>query len=153
MARSSTRRTRNQWAEYEMALARFDGMTNRAKVKWVDQFAAQIDITSSRHALAAELPALARSVGVGWTWAAPRALRAAEVSRVHAAVRAGLTDLRESSRVRSGNVEGLKKLVRSGRSMGWSGGWKLPRHRTCLRLLPQPARGEKTMMVALFEAD
>jgi hypothetical protein len=37
----------------------------------------------------------------------------------------------------------------------WVGGWRLPRHRTRLCRLPQSEQilGEKTAMLALFEAD
>jgi len=39
-----------------------------------------------------------------------------------------------------------------GRLRTWATGWQLPKHRTHLRLLPQPALGEQTSMLALFEA-
>lgn len=137
--------------DYHRALTRFDAMPTKAKVTWVETFASQKALDAARcHVLRYELPALARSVGIGWSWREPKPLRLREVRRVHAAVREGLAALKASKDVRRATAAAIRQQAfRGGRT--WTG-WQLPKHRTHLRLLPQPAHGEQTSMLALFEA-
>ena len=76
-----------------------------------------------------------------------------DVRRVHAAVLKGLAALKASKDVRRATAAEIRQQALRGRVRGsrWTG-WQLPKHRTHLRLLPQPARGEQTSMLALFDA-
>jgi len=55
---------------------------------------------------------------------------------------------------RRATAEEIRQEAIRGRLRGstWATGWKLPTHRTHLRLLRQPTRGEQTSMLAFFEA-
>jgi hypothetical protein len=84
----------------------------------------------------------------------PKPLRLSDVRRVHSAVHNGYVALKASSTVRRATAEEIRQHAIGGRLRGrtWTTGWQLPKHRTSLRLLPQPAGGEQTSMLALFEA-
>jgi hypothetical protein len=130
-------------------------MPTTAKVQWVEAFASQkaLDAASCR-ILRYELPALARSVGIGWSWREPKPLRLHEVRQVHTAVHQGVAALKASRDVRRATAEEIRQQMFRSRLRGrtWTTGWQLPKHRTHLRLFPQPAHGEQTSMFAVFEA-
>jgi hypothetical protein len=134
-------------------MAQFDAMPTRAKVQWLDRFANRTVLSpDDRQRLRDELPALARSVGIGWSWRTPRPLRLRDVDAVHVAIRDGMEVLKASSRVPRMTAAQIRAQLETGIA-GPPPGWALPPHRTTLRLLPQPAEGEKTTMLAVFEAD
>lgn len=155
---ATTFQPRSSQDDHYRSLTRFDAMPTKGKVKWVEAFASRkaLDAASCR-VLRHELPALARSVGIGWSWGKFEPLRLRDVQRVHAAVREGVAALKASGVVRRATVEemrataeGMLKGARRRRA-STAMGWQLPAHRTRLRLLPQPALGEQTSMLALFE--
>jgi hypothetical protein len=134
-------------AQIQTSHRRFDGTTDKDKIRWIFKFARPDRLRTSskrdRIALGYDLRALAQTVGVGWRWRRRYgALAARDLKRIHAAISTGLQRLRASSRIRPENF--FDERI----------GWALPPHRVRLLRMPAPASNPeaKTSTISMFEA-